>query len=53
MKIYRKALKISKDYLSDNEQLIQNLTKVVNSATGNIEDQKRSALESRRTKHDR
>lgn len=53
MKIYKKALKISKDYLSDNEQLIQNLTKVVNSATGQIEDQKRSILESRKSKYDR
>ena len=44
MKIYKKALKISKDYLSDNEQLVQNLTKVVNSATGQIEEQKRGVL---------
>ncbi len=36
VKIYKKALKISKDYLSDNEQLIQNLTRVVNSATEQI-----------------
>jgi rubrerythrin len=53
VKIYKKALKISKDYLSDNEQLIQNLTRVVNSATGQIEDQKRSYLESRKTRYDR
>lgn len=53
MKIYKKALKISKDHLSDNDQLIQNLTKVVNSATEQIEDQKRTYLEGKRQKYDR
>jgi len=33
LKIYKKALKFSKENLSENEQLVRNLTKVVNSAT--------------------
>jgi cysteinyl-tRNA synthetase len=41
LKIYRKALNFSKENLSTNEQLVKNLTKVVNSATEQIEEQKR------------
>jgi hypothetical protein len=44
LKIYRKALSFSKENLSSNEQLVRNLTKVVNSATEQIEEQKRSLL---------
>lgn len=44
LKIYRKALSFSKENLSSNEQLVLNLTKVVNSATEQIEEQKRSLL---------
>lgn len=35
-------MKFSKDNLSNNEQLVKNLTKVVNSATEQIEEQKRN-----------
>lgn len=36
LKIYRKALAFSKENLSSNEQLVKNLSKVVNSATQQI-----------------
>lgn len=53
VKIYKKALNISKTYLSENEQLIQNLTRVVNSATDQIDDKKKSTSEARRQKIDK
>lgn len=42
VKIYKKVLQLSKEYLSDNEQLIQNLASVVSSATEQIHNEKRS-----------
>lgn len=53
VKIYKKALQLSKDYLSDNEQLIQNLASVVSSATEQINNEKKSSNESKRQKYER
>lgn len=53
VKIYKKALQLSKEYLSDNEQLIQNLASVVSSATEQIHNEKRSTNQSKRQKYER
>jgi hypothetical protein len=53
LKIYGKALKLSKDYLSDNQQLVSNLTKVVNSATEQIEEQKKNLFLNNKIKVER
>lgn len=53
VKIYKKALQLSKEYLSDNEQLIQNLASVVSSATEQIHNEKRSTNYSKRQKYER
>lgn len=39
--------------MSDNEQLIQNLASVVNSATEQINNEKKSHYESKRQKYER
>ena len=53
VKIYKKALNLSNDYMRDNEQLIQNLASVVNSATEQINNDKKSHYESKRQKYER
>lgn len=46
-------MQLSKEYLSDNEQLIQNLANVVSSATEQINQEKRSHYENKRQKYER
>lgn len=53
VKIYKKALTLSSEHLPDNQQLIANLSKVVESATQQISDKKKWMVASQQKKMER